>query len=167
MHDSVTVFRQKTSSLYKIIVNCPCPLYLWFQKSQYHHVRVKINDHLSSQNWQLQHKGWYWPHRQSSRPPLVERTGEQSYRYRQQSSLIGAIILEVNESSTTVMEAWWGERGDTGEGREIWVSGARAPPPPPSAVDTVGTTNYNRNNMSRLPRRGLMINPLQVFVKVK
>ena len=98
----------------------------------------------------------------------MERTGEQSYRYRQQSSLIGAIILEVNESSTTVMEAWWGVRGDTGEGREIWVSGARAPPPPPSAVDTVGTTNYNRSNMSRLPRRGLMINPLRLcFVMVK
>ena len=103
----------------------------------------------------------------------MERTGEQSYRYRQQSSLIGAIILEVNESSTTVMEAWWGVRGDTGEGREIWVSGARAPPPPPplppppSAVDTVGTTNYNRSNMSRLPRRGLMINPFYVFVMVK
>ena len=61
----------------------------------------------------------------------MERTGEQSYRYRQQSSLLGAIILEVNESSTTVMEAWWGVRGDTGEGREIWVSGARAPPVPP------------------------------------
>ena len=52
VHDSVTVFRfrQKTSSLYKIIVNCPCPFYLWFQKSQYHHVRVKINDQWSMIN---------------------------------------------------------------------------------------------------------------------
>ena len=148
-HSRDTAFSQKTSSLYYIIVNFLCPFYLWFHM---------INHYLSFKHRQLKHKGWYWPHRQSSRPHLVERAGKQSYRYRQQSSLVGAIILEVNESSTTVMEAWWGERGDTGEGREIWVSGARAPPvPPPSAVDTVGTTNYNRNNM---PRRGLMINPL-------